>query len=54
MAPGSHSVEISVVQNPYDYGSGYVRLDAAPGLPAFALVGAAPLVGGLVRRLRKR
>jgi len=54
MAPGSHSVEILVVQNPYNYGSGYLRLDAAPGLPAFALVGAAPLLGGLLRRFRRK
>jgi hypothetical protein len=27
---------------------------AAPGLPAFVLVGAAPVVGGLVRRLRRK
>jgi hypothetical protein len=27
---------------------------AAPGLPAFALIGAAPIVGGIVRRWRKR
>jgi len=32
----------------------YVDYTTAPGLPAFALVGAVPLVGGLVRKLRKR
>jgi hypothetical protein len=45
----------------YDTGAGHhVALDqidyaaAPPGLPAFALVGAAPIVGGIVRRLRRR
>jgi len=31
-----------------------VFLTAAPGLPAFALVGAAPALGAVVRKLRKR
>jgi len=42
---------------PY-YGDHFVIDDVsytpAPGLPAFALVGAAPLVGGIVRKLRKK
>jgi probable HAF family extracellular repeat protein len=29
-------------------------LTPAPGLPAFVLVGVAPIVGGIVRRLRRR
>jgi hypothetical protein len=34
----------------------YLQLDieTAPGLPAVALIGAAPLIGGIVRRFRKR
>jgi len=32
----------------------YGYTQAAPGLPAFALLGAAPLVGGIVRRFRRK
>jgi len=37
----------------YDFDSAF-RAEFAPGLPAFALVGVAPLVGAAVRRLRRR
>jgi hypothetical protein len=60
------SVEITPDQNTgthhagYDGGEGHhVAIDqigytAAPGLPAFALVGAAPICSGIVRRLRRK
>jgi len=53
--PKFYCYETELVYAPED-GSvcAYGWTQAAPGLPAFVLVGAAPLVGGLVRRFRRK
>ena len=47
----NHTYEGNIV---YGWGAIRTELGMAPGLPAFALIGVAPLAAGLVRRFRRR